>query len=139
MEEDNLDDIAIQAIVELLTGDNAPPQINTVFADRIFPVVAPDNSLPPYLVFSQLDEQTVSTKDGDIPNGWSFDIAIYAADYLSLKKGARAVRLAVNGKDTTVEGIGKIHLLFENESQEVFDPTRELLTLVLEFRGVPTN
>lgn len=139
MEEDIYEeDTALKALKELLTAPLVKPQVTALVADRVYPIVATDSVNSPYLVFSQLDEQGISTKDGFVPSGWSFSVEIYADTVLDAKKLSRAVRRSVNQKTVEIGDLGKMLFEFADEVDD-YDPTRELITIGLNFRAYPTN
>ncbi len=131
-------DPPIIALRQLLTAPAAAPLIAPLIEDRMYPVQAPDSTPAPYVVYSQLSEEMTPTKDGNVPNGWAFDVAIYADNALAAKKIGRAVRNAVAEKTTTVEGIGKLLLVFDDEMDLDYDAKRELFTIGLMFRAFKT-
>ena len=139
MEEDIYEgDTALKAIKELLTAPLVKPQVTALVGDRVYPIVAPDSVDSPYLVFSQLDEQGISTKDGFVPSGWSFSVEVYAQTVLDAKKLSRAVRRSVSQQIIEVGDLGKMLFEFSDEVDD-YDPTRELITIGLNFRAYPTN
>lgn len=139
MEEDIYEeDTALKALKELLTAPLVKPQVTALVDNRVYPIVAPDSTESPYLVFSQLDEQGISTKDGFVPSGWSFSVEVYADNVLDAKKLSRAVRRSVNQKTVEVGDLGKMLFEFSDEVDD-YDQTRELITIGLNFRAYPTN
>ena len=129
------EDPAVIAIYDLLTGPGVSPWVTTKIGDRMYPVQAPDATPPPYLVYSQLGEEVVSTKDGNIPNGWSFDVQIFAESSFHASKIGVAVRKSIDGKTTAVEEIGDLYLSFVDEMDMGFDEKRNLFVIGLNFRA----
>jgi hypothetical protein len=138
MEDLHPENAALLSIMELLDQAGNTPSLASMIEDRKYPVFAPDSTPSPYLVFSQLDEETISTKDGEIPNGWSFQVSVYADTVLHAKKIARAVRRAINGKEWNVEGVSNMFFRFNNELDD-YNEKRELVITSLEFRAFKIN
>jgi len=133
------EDPAIIAIPQLLTGVGASALIAEKLGNRIYPVQAPDSTPPGYLTFSQLGAEVITTKDGDIPNGWSFDISIFTTNVLDAKRIAREVIRTLSNQVTAVEGLGNLRLSYVDEIDTGYDETRELFTIGLEFRAKKTT
>lgn len=133
MEE--VDDIPIIAIYELLTNPSASASIAATVGDRMYPVQAPDATAAPYLTYSQLSEDVISTKDGEVRNGWDFDVEIFGTDLLETRKIARAVRRTLSGMITDVENIGNVRLIYVEEIDAGYNEKLELFTTALFFRA----
>ena len=131
----NTDGYAEQAIIALLTAPGAPVAIAQTVADRIYPVVIPDNKPAPALVYNQVLENTVPTADGPVADGYIFSLSAVSPSFGEAKKLTRAVRVALNGKRITVEGIGELFLYYEKENQPEFDPDRNYYAISLDFRA----
>ena len=131
----NTDGYAEQAIVQLLTAAAAPVAIAQTVADRIYPVVIPDDKPAPAIVYHQVLENTVPTADGPVADGYVFSVGAVSPSYAEAKKLTRAVRVALNGKRVTVEGIGELFIYYEKENQPEFDPDRNYYAISLDFRA----
>lgn len=129
------EDIPIVAIYDLLTGAGANPSIAATVGDRMYPVQAPDQTEAPYLTYSQLSEDVTSTKDGNVRNGWDFDVQIFATNLLDTRKIARAVRRTLSEMTTEVETLGTLRLIYVEEIDGGFDEKLELFTTALFFRA----
>ena len=126
---------AEQLVYDLLRATDAPPQVAAVFGDRVYPVTIPQDVQLPALYYSQLEENIVETKDGNVANGYRFETVLAAHDFGTLKKGVRAVRGALNGKLWPLPGSGDLYVNFIDESEPEYDADREVTTIALRFKA----
>ncbi|NJC24799.1 tail completion protein gp17 [Neolewinella antarctica] len=82
-------------IYDVLATDQT---ITELVGDRIYPVVADQNLRPPFMVMQELEINEIATKDGPIPDGWGFQIDLYADNYNDIRSMKKAVRSALNWK-----------------------------------------
>lgn len=138
MEDLTPDQTALLGVIQLLNRPGLTPSLTSLIGDRRFPVVAPDSTPSPYVVFGQIEEEYSSTKDGEIPNGWSFQVLCYADNILDAKKIARAARRAINGQTADIEGVSKMYFSFTDEMDD-YNEKRELFIVALNFRAYQNN
>ena len=84
--------------------------LSATFSGRIFPLIAPEETAPPYAVYSRVSSQEVSTLDtnGGLGNAYTtrLQVDVYAATYAAAQASATAVKAALKGwaTENTVDG-----------------------------------
>lgn len=132
------------AIRDLMLADQA--LVNALGAGdamRVYPVEAPDSATYPYVVYHQMQEQVIQSKDGDMPVGWEMMVVVVAQDpgaYMMASRISRLTRNAINRKESDVlddEG-NTFKVRFKAIGQEdiTAKEDKDLFTFALGFRGV---
>lgn len=110
---------------------------------RVYPVEAPDGAELPYVVYHQMEEQVISSKDGDIPNGWSLMLEVVAQDpgaYMTASRICRLTKNAINRQVSAVlDDAGEtFNVRFKGGGQENITPeeSKDLIIIALAFRAV---
>lgn len=76
-----------------------------VFGDRVFPVIAPQNTAYPLLCYRRLSVTAPASLSGTINRPVvSIEVKVYARSYAGALDAAEAVRKALNGFVGTLEG-----------------------------------
>lgn len=109
---------------------------------RVYPVEAPDGAELPYVVYHQMEERLIGSKDAQVNNGWELLVTIHTQDpgaYLESKRIARATRLAINFKESAVldDDGESFNLRIKYTGQEDITPehSKDLIIIALAFRG----
>ena len=94
---------------------NAPPTsailaaLDTVFATgaaRVFPQVAPADTLPPYVVYGIVGAAPENTLNNGVPlDNWRYQVDVYAMTYAETQSLAHAVREAMEALSLPVSAI----------------------------------
>jgi hypothetical protein len=79
----------MEAVYYLLSRDSA---VTALVGSKIFPVAEPQQDGYPAIIYSQLDDDEILTKDGPQVNGQRFSLEIYGETYSSVQNVAKAAR-----------------------------------------------
>lgn len=93
-----------------------------VFGDRIYPIIAPQNTAYPLIVFRRSNSQAPAALSGTVDRPIvTLEVRVYARSYVAALDGAEAVRKALNGYRGTVNGctVQRCTYLSENDGAEV--------------------
>ena len=111
-------------------------------AMRVYPVEAPDGAELPYVVYHQMEERLIGTKDAQVNNGWEFLVTVHTQDpgaYLASKRISRSTRLALDFKTSQVldDNGDAFTLRLKYTGQEDITPeySKDLIIIALAFRG----
>ncbi len=89
----NADAIIGDAIYEILHADSA---VSALIGDRVFPVIAKLNSIPPFLVYSERLSEPIITKEGPIQRDLILlEITAISKSYREAKTISNKVRQAL--------------------------------------------
>ena len=117
-------------------------------AMRVYPVEAPDEAVLPYVVYHQMQEQFLSTKeDVLISEGWEMMLTVHAKSpgaYMKASRIARLARKALSYQKTDVlDDNGdtfKLKLKPTGTEDDITPETeKEIISIALTFRGTKTN
>ena len=120
------------AIYSLLSNDSA---VTAYVSDRIYPVNVPDQIQYPAIVYSQLSEDELDSKDAPIHNGYLFSVDIYAGSYNQAQVIANAARKALHWRTVTVEDLGTVRFKMEDRADTDLDEEKDMYHTALDFRG----
>lgn len=118
-----------KVIYEILSNDAG---VTTLVSTRIFPIVAPQETVLPYVVYNLVSNAPTNTKDGASESD-TFRVQIDSyAKTNSVKSGAlligeidEAIRTALDRNVGTHNGVKVIGLSFLNQN-EGFEPTNDI-------------
>lgn len=111
---------------------NADSAVTALVGDRIKPVIAPETTSYPYVVYSQLNELREASKDGPGTNDlYSFDVEIFAQTDSEAYAIAEAAQNALDWFSGSIgtHNVNRIHKTDQNdnrfeEQKEVFQITQ---------------
>lgn len=119
-----------KAIYTLLAADAA---VTALVGTRIYPNTLPQVSAYPCIIYGQVDEQYLETKDAAILNGYRQQIDIYAPDYAMAQAIAQAVKTALHWTRATIEGLGTLRLKLLDASDALWEDEKQLFHVVQDF------
>ena len=79
----------MEAVYQILIADAATTNL---VGSKIYPVTEPQKQGYPAVVYSQLNEDYIDTKDGPIENGYRFTIEIYSESYTEAQAVAKVIK-----------------------------------------------
>ena len=131
------------AIRSLMTADaNLATLLGTGEAMRVYPVEAPDDAELPYVVYHQMTERLIGTKDAQVSNGWDFMVELHAQDpgaYITALRLARFTKNALNYKTSEVlDDDGEaftLRMKFSGQEDITPEYAKDLIIIALAFRG----
>ena len=117
---------------------------------RVYPIEAPEGAPFPNVVYSQLDERVIATKDGNVPGGWELSVFVNTESggggYMTNKRVSRMTRRALDRKviqfqeDHHEEGeFSNARLRFTGEEELPPSPEKRIITTALTFRATKIN
>jgi Protein of unknown function (DUF3168) len=121
-----------KAIYTILSADAT---LAAIFSNRIFPATVPARTATPYLVYTKISATPTNDKDG--PSALDeeyFQIDIYTATYDQNHTAAERVRTLLDRTRNTVSGIAIDHIVFESETDGVFDPNLSVYWVSQDYR-----
>jgi hypothetical protein len=118
--------------VYMLLSENEA--LSAIVGSRIYPVTHPQNSPIPALVYSQLEEEESSSKDGPVSNGWNFQITILGASNQQSRTISRLVKSALNWKIQAITG-GTLRTRFSDEIDANWETENQYFQIVQEYRA----
>ncbi|MCP9237156.1 DUF3168 domain-containing protein [Lewinella sp. JB7] len=110
-------------------------ELTALVADRIYPVMLPQNVAVPAVLINQLSERQVIGKDGPVASGWEFQIDIMALDYPTVRQIAREVKQALNWQTRELDTGQTVRTVFDDESDAAFEPEQKYYQIVQEYRA----
>lgn len=145
--EDPLEFVPL-SIRSTLSGD-APLEALIGAGDNmgVYPVEAPQDAEPPYLVYHQMEERFLDTKEPvTISDGWTFMVTVYAENpgaYMAAHRIARLTRRRLNFSESDVlDDSGetfRIRLKQDGEEDITPDTVKNYTSIALTFRGTKVN
>ena len=125
----------IAAVYQLLVGDAATVAL---VGTNIFPGQIPQKNGYPAIVYSQLSEDMIESKDGPISNGQRFTLEIYAAiddvagGYPKAQSIANAAKNKLQWYNGTVNGT-KYQIRFEDQNDAEFEEDPEAFKIIQDY------
>ena len=113
------------AVYELLDAE-------TNAGNRVFPELAPEGMLMPYIVYNIVSNQPSDAKDGTPIDEAQVEIYSVAESYLAANSLADAVRALIDRKSTTVTdaGIGTIDVQSITYTNEIIEVSQDRKTYI---------
>lgn len=111
----------MQAVYKLLSGEST---ITALVGSKVFPVTEPQQDGYPVIVYSQLNEERIESKDGPILNGHRFTIDIYAESYSECHSIAQATKTLLEWYNGTVDGVQYAIRFTDQQDQDFEDETQ---------------
>ena len=116
------------ALTQRLMGDT---DVTDAVGDRIFPIIAPENTRPPYVVMVTMGAIPVQTKDRPVERiSYTMDVNVYAKSGDRTRDIGRAIRRSLDNYYDLAQGIHVVR--YEGES-DGFEPGVELFYLIMQF------
>lgn len=100
----------------------------------VYPSVLPANATFPAIVWGQLSDNMLDTKDGPVNDGYNFQLDIYAKDYATAQSIAQDVKSEMQWKQVTVTGLGTCRIAFRDQGDAVVEDENELIHIVQDYR-----
>lgn len=125
----------MEAVYQLLRDDTA---IQALVGSRIFPTQRPQESGFPAIVYSQLSEDRIETKDISIPNGHRFTLELYAdqddptGGYPKVQSIAKACKNLLEWYDGTVDS-QKYRIRFRDQNDAPFEEAPEAFKIIQDY------
>ena len=139
-------EFASVTIKELLSASDVAPALANYLGtgndSRVYPVTAAEGVGYPAVVYSQLNDNVLSTKDGDIPNGYDLMVMVMHENYYHVKKLARLCKKAINRQSVQVvedhhlDGeFSTMQLRTTGEEEMDINQPQNVFTIALTFRA----
>ena len=121
----------IAAIWQILKEESS---VYTLTNQNVYPNILPSHTGFPAIVYGQLSEDKIETKDALIPNGWRFQMEFYAENYADLQQLSEAVKAVLQYYDGTVPEIGAVKIRFSDQSDALWEDDKEVFKLIQDYR-----
>lgn len=118
------------AIWQILRDDAA---FMTSIASKVYPVQLPPSVSYPAVVYGQVSENSISTKDGPVRDGWRWQIDTYASTYASAQEIAQALRSRLDWYTATLPEAGTIRISFIDQSDNIYEDEKELFHITQDY------
>ena len=125
----------MEAVYSLLIADTS---LVALVGSRIYPGQRPQNSGYPCVVYSQLSEDRIETKDGPVKNGHRFTLEIYASlddssgGYPKAKSVATACKNLLEWYGGTIAG-NTYRIRFTDENDAPFEESPEAFKIIQDY------
>ena len=106
-----------KGVYDMLSAD---AMLTAILGSRIYPVEAPQKVRSPYIIMRELDINEIPSKDGPIPQGWVFQVDVYAKTYDEVRSIKTTVRKALNWATFTLSEGGNIRTRITDNSDAPF-------------------
>lgn len=119
----------MEAVYYLLSRDSA---VTALVGSKVFPVAEPQQDGFPAIVYSQLDDDEILTKDGPQANGQRFSLEIYGESYSSCQDVAKAAKAVLRWYTGTIAGY-TYRISYADQQDMKFEPETETFGLVQDY------
>lgn len=125
----------IAAVYQLLVQDTATVAL---VGTNIFPGQVPQKNGYPAIVYSQLGENRIETKDGPVKDGHRFSLEIYAdandnaGGYVKAQDVANAAKNLLEWYNGTVDGT-TYRIRFVDQTDATFEDVSEVFKIVQDY------
>jgi len=119
------------ALWEVLREDAS---VQSATRGAVYPSQLPQNATYPAVVWGQLSDDTLDTKDGPINQGYAFQLDIYAKDYATAQALAQDIKTEMQWKSVAVDGLGTCRITFRDQGDAVVEDEKELIHIVQDYR-----
>lgn len=126
----------MEAVYKLLQQNSS---VNNLLGTKIFPYTRPQKQGFPAVVYSQLSEDMIESKDGPIKNGHRFTLEIYADEndptggYPKAQAIAKACRNVLQWFTGTVDGYN-YRIRFENQNDAAYEEEPEAFKIIQDYK-----
>lgn len=126
----------MEAVYYLLQQDST---VNSIVGTNIFPYTRPQKQGFPAIVYSQLSEDMIETKDLPIPNGHRFTLEIYADEhdpeggYVKAQNIAKACRNLLQWYTGTINE-NTYRIRFESQSDAAYEEEPEAFKILQDYK-----
>lgn len=120
----------IAAVWQILKEE---PTVYALTKQRVYPRQLPQKTTYPAVVYSQLSENYIGTKDGPIPDGHRFQLEFYAERYSEIQTLARTVKNKLDYYSGTLPKVGKVIIHFNDQSDAPWEDDIELYKIVQDY------
>lgn len=101
---------------------------------KIYPNEMPQNVQYPAVVWGQLSERMLQTKDGPSNDGYQFQLDILAEDYATANSIAQALRTKLLWYEFTVADLGNVRISFQDMGDAATEEEKELFHIIQDYR-----
>jgi hypothetical protein len=125
----------IAAVYQLLVGDAATIAL---VGTNIFPGQVPQKNGYPAIVYSQLGENRIETKDGPVEDGYRFTLEIYAdiddavGGYVKAQSIATAAKNLLEYYNGTTDGT-RYRIRFVDQTDATYEDVSEVFKIVQDY------
>lgn len=107
--------------------------VYTLTNQNVYPNILPSHTGFPAIVYGQLSEDKIETKDALINNGWRFQLEFYAEKYADLQQLSEAVKAVLQYYSGTVNEVGTVRIRFLDQSDALWEEDKELYKLIQDY------
>lgn len=109
-------------------------ELITAISGKFYPVQLPPHATYPAVVWGQVNENQIITKDGPIPDGWRFQIDVYAPTYAAAQSVAQRLKVKLNWYTASFTGdLGNVRIVFEDQSDAMYQEDKELIKITQDY------
>lgn len=119
----------MKAVYYLLSRDSA---VTALVGSKIFPVTEPQQDGVPAIVYSQLRDNKIKTKDGPQADGQAFSLEIYGLTYSSVHDVANAAQNKLEWYTGEIDGV-TYRISYEDQQDMKYDPETETFGLAQDY------
>lgn len=109
------------------------PSVYALTGQRVYPRNLAQNVGYPAVVYSQLSDNSVSTKDGVASVDIDFRIEIYAETYTTAQDIAEAVKNTLTEYEGSISGIGSVANYLNDQNDAPWEGDVELFKIVQDY------
>lgn len=101
---------------------------------NLYPNILPQNASYPAIVWGQLSDDTIPSKDGPIQNGYRFQVDVFATNY----EGAQSIALPLKQKllwyELEVPDLGYCRIAYQDQGDATYEDDKELIHIIQDFK-----
>ena len=120
----------MEAVYQILIGDLA---VTTLVGSKIYPVSEPQSEGYPVVIYSQLDDDKIVTKDGPIDNGKRFSLEIYSETYTEAQAVGKACKDLLGWYTGTVDAVS-YRIVYDDQQDLQKEENTETFGIVQDYR-----
>lgn len=109
------------------------PAVYAITRQNVYPNILPQNTPYPAVVYGQVAEDFLETKDAPIHNGYRVAVEVYAETYAKAQQLVTAIRDAIGNYTGTIAGLGFTRIRFVNQTDGIFEEDLEVFKISLDF------
>ena len=118
------------AIWQVLRDD---AEFMTSIASKVYPVQLPPSVSYPAVVYGQVSENAISTKDGPVKDGWRWQIDTYATTYARAQEIAQDIRTRLDWYTAAIVEVGNIRVSFLDQTDNLYEQDKELFKITQDY------
>lgn len=120
----------VSAVWQILKEEKA---VYDITRQRVYPNILPSSAGFPSVVYGQVSENRLETKDASIADGWRFQLELYAKNYAQAQELAQNIKSTFEWFERIVKNIGFVRIRFVNQDDAVYEEEKEAIKIVQDY------